>query len=190
MVVQRTSEHVAHRPRTDPRPGIVSPQRLQEIVKQIGGRSLESLDRAQVPDVARRAGAGAVVVGSIFKAGNEIRIDAQLEDLPTVACWWLKACAAPMCSRSSISWRRGSVTASGFMTPPVSAGYRTFQPHRSRRSACTRRVDAMSNSRMDDAEELLERAVAIDPTFADAYVQLANASRFRGFVGLQREVPW
>src|SRR5688572_13247492 len=60
---------------------IVSRQRLQEIVRQIGGRSLESLDRAQVPDVARRAGAGAVVVGSIFKVGNEIRIDAQLEDL-------------------------------------------------------------------------------------------------------------
>jgi tetratricopeptide (TPR) repeat protein len=47
--------------------------------------------------------------------------------------------------------------------------------------------DALINTRMDDAEKLLERAVAIDPGFADVYLHLATASSFRGLVGLQRE---
>ncbi len=67
------------------RPGIdiVSPQRLREVVRQIGGEALETLDERQVAEVARRAGAGAIVVGHIFKSGAELRIDVQLEDLST-----------------------------------------------------------------------------------------------------------
>ena len=38
---------------------IVSGQRLHEVVKQTGRDSLETLDRSQIADVARRAGAGA-----------------------------------------------------------------------------------------------------------------------------------
>ena len=60
---------------------IVSPQRLHEVIRQTGRDSLESLDQSQFADVARRAGAGAIVRGSIVRAGSEIRIDAQLEDL-------------------------------------------------------------------------------------------------------------
>ena len=47
----------------------------------MGGSSLETLGRADIAEVARRAGAGAIVVGGISRAGSEIRIDAQLEDL-------------------------------------------------------------------------------------------------------------
>jgi TolB-like protein len=60
---------------------IVSGQRLQDVTRQVGASSLEGLGRHQIAEVAQRAGAGAIVVGSISKAGSEIRIDAQLEDL-------------------------------------------------------------------------------------------------------------
>ena len=59
---------------------IVSVGRLQQALRQEGA-TLASLDRAGAADVARRAGAGAIVVGGIFRAGSEIRIDAQIEDL-------------------------------------------------------------------------------------------------------------
>ncbi len=47
----------------------------------MGAGSLETLGRNEIAEVAQRAGAGAIVVGGISKAGSEIRIDAQLEDL-------------------------------------------------------------------------------------------------------------
>src|SRR3990172_9582484 len=62
---------------------VVSSQRIHEILKQIGQENLESIDKGVVTEVARRAGAGAVVVGSIFKSGEEVRIDVQVEDVGT-----------------------------------------------------------------------------------------------------------
>ena len=167
---------------------IVSAQRLQEVVKQIGGQSLESLDRAQVPDVARRAGAGAVVVGSIFKAGNEIRIDAQLEDLSngrvlvaeSVRGTDVFALVDQLAARIRGGIGFHDATSIRRVSDVSTTSLEAFRLY-------SQAVDALFNSRMDDAEKLLERAVAIDPTFADAYVQLADASKFRGFLGLQRE---
>ncbi len=167
---------------------IVSPQRLQEIVKQTGSQSLESLDRAQLPDVARRAGAGAVVVGSIFKVGNEIRIDAQLEDLSngrvlvaeSVRGTDVFALVDQLAARIRDGVGFHDATSIRSVSDVSTTSLEAFRLY-------SQAVDAMFNSRMDDAEELLERAVAIDPTFADAYMQLAYASRFRGLMGLQRE---
>jgi tetratricopeptide (TPR) repeat protein len=48
-------------------------------------------------------------------------------------------------------------------------------------------LDALFNTRMNDAQASFERAIAIDPTFADAYLQLADAANFRGLVRLRRE---
>ena len=61
----------------------MSVQRLQETLDQSGAQSLDSLDGRQISQIAKRAGAGAVLVGSIIQAGSGMRIDAQLEDLAT-----------------------------------------------------------------------------------------------------------
>ena len=50
---------------------IVSGQRLQEVVRQMGAGSLETLGRNDIAEVAQRAGAGAIVVGGISKAGSK-----------------------------------------------------------------------------------------------------------------------
>jgi serine/threonine protein kinase/TolB-like protein len=58
---------------------VVSSERIHEALKQIGHDDLESIDKSVVAEVSRRAGAGAVVVGSIFKSCAEVRIDVQVE---------------------------------------------------------------------------------------------------------------
>ena len=48
-------------------------------------------------------------------------------------------------------------------------------------------VDAFANTRMDEAQQRLEAAVAIDPAFAEAYQQLASIMAFRRLPRPRRE---
>ena len=167
---------------------IVSGQRLHEVIRQMGASSLETLGRDEIAEVAQRAGAGAIVVGGISKAGSEIRIDAQLEDLAsgrvlvaesvrgTDLFVLVDQLAAQI--RDGIGFR--DATGIRKVSDVSTTSLEAFQLY-------SQAVDALFNTRMDDAQKLLERAVAIDPTFADAYLQLADASNFRGLLGLQRE---
>ena len=59
-----------------------------------------AIDRSRVLEVGRRAGAGAMVVGAVFKAGAEFRIDVQVQDVAAAVCSRAIALAAPKCSRS------------------------------------------------------------------------------------------
>ena len=160
---------------------IVSAQRLQEIVKEMGEDSLESLERNQVPDVARRAGAGAVVVGSIFQAGAEIRIDAQLEDLSTgrvlaaesVRGTDVFALVDQLAARirDGVGFRdAANIRGVADVSSNSLEAYRLYSLG----------VDAYSNVRPEDAQQLFERAVAIDPAFAAAYLHLAFVNDFIG----------
>jgi len=60
---------------------LVSNQRLHEVLRQVGAEDSSTIAEGQVLEVARRAGAGAVVTGSIFQAGEELRIDIQMENV-------------------------------------------------------------------------------------------------------------
>jgi eukaryotic-like serine/threonine-protein kinase len=167
---------------------IVSGQRLNEVVKQMGANSFETLGRSEMAEVAQRAGAGAIVVGGISKAGSEIRIDAQLEDLASGRVLAAESVQGTdvfaLVDQLGARIRNGI----GFRDAPgirkvsdvSTSSLEAFQLY-------SQGVEALFNTRMDDAQKLLERAVAIDPMFADAYLQLADASNFRGFPGLQRE---
>ncbi len=167
---------------------IVSTQRLHETVRQLGEESLESLDKAQVADVARKAGAGAIVVGSIVKSGSELRIDAQVEDLAggrvlmaesvrgTDLFTLVDQLAAQI--RDGIGFRdatniRGVADVSSMSLE----AYRLY----------SQGVEAYLSVRPEDAQRVLEQAVAIDPTFAEAYLQLAFVSEFLGRPGARAE---
>ena len=52
-------------------------------MKEVGHEDVEVIDKSVMAEVARRSGAGAVVVGSIYKVGEDIRIDVQLQDVET-----------------------------------------------------------------------------------------------------------
>ncbi|MEE9264968.1 MAG: serine/threonine-protein kinase, partial [Vicinamibacteria bacterium] len=144
---------------------VVSSQRLHEILKQIGHDNLESIDKSVVAEVARKAGAGAVVVGSIFKSGDEIRIDVQVEDVSTGRILSADSVRGedvfPLVDeltnsiRASLDMgdRPGGKALADVTTPSLEA----FQLY-------TEGLEASGNFRHEDARKLLEQAVEIDPS--------------------------
>ena len=166
---------------------IVSTQRLREVVKQMGG-TLETARRDQVAEIARRAGAGAIVVGGISKAGAEIRIDAQMEDLATG-----RILAAQSVRGTDLFLLVDQLTARirddvGFgdsgeirrVSDISTVSLPAFRLY-------LQGVDEFLKYRWDDARSLLERAVEIDPSFADAYLHLAHVHFFLGRYALQEK---
>ena len=161
---------------------IVSAQRLHEAIRQTGRDSLASLDQSQIADVARRAGAGAVVVGSIVKAGSEIRIDAQLEDLSSG-----RVLAADSVRGTDLFALVDQLAA----RIRDGVGLRDAAPIRHVADVSTSSLEAYrfysegltayNNTRSLDARSLFEKAVAIDPTFAQAYFHLSLVT---GQIGL------
>ena len=168
---------------------IVSAQRLQDAVKQVGGTSLDDLDKNQTAEVARRAGAGAIVVGSIFQTSAEVRIDARLEDLATGRVLAANTVRGEdvfgLVDQLAASIRAsivdldngGSVRRVAELSSSSLEAYRLYSEG----------VQAHMNTRWEDAQRLLERAVAIDPAFAEAYLQLASVNSFRRYPALRRD---
>jgi tetratricopeptide (TPR) repeat protein/TolB-like protein len=167
---------------------VVSSQRIQEILTELGQANVEAIDRSLVADVARRAGAGAVVLGSIFKLGDEIRIDVQVEDVNTGRVLSAESVRGqdvfPLVDeltgriRNSLDLR--DETADRPIADVTTASLEAFQLY-------TEGAEASDNLRLTDARRLLEQAVAIDPSFAMAYFELAEAMRTLGQAGLSDE---
>ena len=56
---------------------VIGTDRLQVAVGQLGAKSLDVLERSRFGEIARHAGAGAMVLGSIFSLGEQYRIVGQ-----------------------------------------------------------------------------------------------------------------
>ena len=160
---------------------VVSTRRLLETAKQLRIGDLDTLDRAQAADVARRAGAGAMVVGSIFRSGAEIRIDAQVEDLGSGRV--LVAQSARGTDLFSIVDQLASQIRSG-VGVENSGGIRRVADISTSSLDAYRLfalgVDASDHLRTRDAHRLLTDAVRVDPSFASAYLYLGSVSYFDG----------
>jgi len=155
---------------------IVSAQRVHEALRDAGHTDLSALNRSQAAEVARRAGAGAVVAGTIYRSGDEIRIDAQVEELATG-----RVLAADSVSGKDVFVLADSLAARirtgiGFgdsvdlrritdVSSTSIAAYRLY----------TRGLDASVNLRWQESAKFLEQAVVIDPSFAEAHLRLAAA---------------
>ena len=59
---------------------VIATQRLYDLLALAGRDPTQTLDRATASELARWAGAGIVISGAVFKAGNRYRIDAQAYD--------------------------------------------------------------------------------------------------------------
>lgn len=160
---------------------IVSTQRLQGAVKQMGAASLDSLDRSEVADVARRAGAGAVVVGSVFRSGNEIRIDAQVEDLSsgrvlaaqTVRGTDVFALSDQLAGRIREVIGLGDASDIRHVADMSSRSLEAYRLY-------SEGMDAFANVRWEEAVRALDAAVEHDPTFAQAHLSLAYVHEEEG----------
>jgi TolB-like protein/thioredoxin-like negative regulator of GroEL len=62
---------------------VIATQRLYDLAAMAGGDERPDLDQSTVTELARWAGAGLVISGSVFKLGEVYRIDAQAYDTRT-----------------------------------------------------------------------------------------------------------
>jgi TolB-like protein/tRNA A-37 threonylcarbamoyl transferase component Bud32/Tfp pilus assembly protein PilF len=160
---------------------VVSGQRLEEAARQIGGTGVDVLSSAEFADVARRSGAGAVVSGTIMRAGDEIRVDVELHDLATG-----RVVAAESGRGNDVFAIADHLTAriraaagfadSGAVKRVADVSSSSLEAYR----LYSEGVDACLNMRWSDAYQQLEAAIAIDPTFAEAYLQLAVVASSHG----------
>ena len=167
---------------------IVSERRLLQALAQSGGASLASLDKEQAADVARRAGAGAIVSGTIYRSGSEIRIDAQVEDLTNG-----RVLAARSVRGTDVFALVDQLSSEirevvGFGNAPdvrnvTNVSSTSLEAYRLYSAG----AEAASNARFRDAEKLLKAAVAIDPGFAEAYLRLAHLAGGMGDKNLHDE---
>ena len=160
---------------------VVSSQRIEKILKQIGEEDLESLDQSVVDEVARQAGAGAVVMGSIFKSGEEIRLDVQVQDVESGRILSAESVRGEdvfsmvdeITGRIRTSLSLGESPEVRPLAEVTTASLEAFQLYNEGH-------EAVLNLRLGDAREPLERAVEIDPSFAMAYLDLAYLARRSG----------
>ena len=167
---------------------VVSTQRIHEILTQLGQEDLDSVDKSVVSEVARRAGAGAVVLGSIFKSGDEIRIDVQVEDVAS----------GRVLSAESV---RGEdvFPLVDELTSRIQAGREVSRPIEVRSLAevttpsleafqlYTEGFEASQNARFNEGRRLFEEALEIDPSFAMATMELSGLASIRGETSLARD---
>jgi tetratricopeptide (TPR) repeat protein len=133
-----------------------------------------------VLEVARRAGAGAVATGAVFKSGPEVRIDLQLQDVATGRVLGARTARGgdvfplvdELTKEIQTTLRMGGAAAPSVADVSSSSleAYRLY----------TEAQAAGQNLRVAEARGLLEKAVAIDPQFASAYFMLSGLT---GFVG-------
>jgi serine/threonine protein kinase/tetratricopeptide (TPR) repeat protein len=160
---------------------VVSAERIGEILKELGQTDPVRIDPTQVLDVGRRAGAGALVVGTVLKAGADVRIDATVQDVASgrvlgahsVRGTEVLALADDLSARIRTSLNLTgdpSVRAVAEVTSSSLEAYRLFNEAE----------EARDNVRYADARRLLEQAVRIDPSFGSAYFGLATAAQRMG----------
>jgi serine/threonine protein kinase/tetratricopeptide (TPR) repeat protein len=159
---------------------VVSTQRMFLIQKQLGNEDAAAIDRTTAADIARRAGAGTMVTGSI-RLGDQVRITAEMVRVRNGAIIATLEESGqrlddlfPMVDRLTerIRTRLGmpeATPAQALRIADVSTtsldAYQHYQ----------KGLDSLLRWNTVAARKELEQAVAIDPAFAGAWVSLAQA---------------
>jgi eukaryotic-like serine/threonine-protein kinase len=155
---------------------VLSNQRIAEVLKDLGLGS-GPIDKSRVLDVGRRAGAGALVVGSVFKSGNTYRVDVQVEDVATGKLLGAKsvegASIFPLADQLTASIR-DALNLSPAPAAPAVGDVLTSSPEAYRMYLDG--LQAIGNVRNDDARASFQKAVQLDPGFASAYFYLLSLS--------------
>ena len=151
------------------------------MLSDLGQESLEAIDKGVVGDVARRAGAGAVVTGSVFKSGAEFRLDVQVEDIESGRVLTAESARGadvfPLIDTLTRRIRAGlQVTVQAAGRPIAEVTTSSLDAYH----AYTEALEARRQVRLTDASEKLERATEIDPGFALAHYELWTIAKLRG----------
>ena len=150
---------------------VIGSERLEASFGELGRDPSDASARGPV---ARHAGAGAVLAGSLFKSGNDMRIDVQVEDVETgrvVAAGseqgqdvfaLVDALTTRIRTALDVKDRPAGRPLKDVTTSSLVA-YELY----------VKGLEAWHNRRWGDARTIFDEAVRIDPAFALAHAQLA-----------------
>jgi len=161
---------------------VVSSQRLFDILKLIGKQDVETIDRHVATAIAKRAQVKTMLLGSIIKIGNKIRINTQLCDVLTgsnVGAEQVEGTkvedvfdVVDLLTEKVID--RLGTGASGVGDQPLKIADVTTSSYEAYK-CYERGLENIWRWEFSNAAENFERAVDIDSTFAMAHLQLAVA---------------
>ncbi len=154
-------------------------------------RIMESLDQDEVKagrvspqdylDAAKDLGATTVLSGSYFKVGNNVRIDARLENIEDGKVLFGEKVIGtdPFALVDSLTNKvAASMNISQAATDRGVASVTSSSPEAYKQYMLG--MDRMAVSEMDEAINYFKQAIAIDSTFALPYMRIGMANAFRG----------
>ena len=158
---------------------VIGSARIEEIGRAMPAESGAGKDRAL--DVGRQAGAGALVVGNVFKAGNDISIDAQVQDVATgrlIGAHTVQGANVFALADDLAARIRGTLNmaADGTARRVADVSSSSVEAYRLYNEG----TEVFNDLRRPEARRFFERAVEIDPQFASAYFQLEAVTRQLG----------
>ena len=172
MAHDRGSHDAAHGPRRSLGVRVVSDQGASRTYAGVDWRR-----------AAREAGASAVVSGSIFKNGPEYRIDVQVEDVEEARILAARSARGEDVFRlvdDLTRWVRDTVSADAAPEPnPIPPLREMTTTSLEAFRLYNEGLEARRHLRLSDARRLLTEAVAIDPSFALANLELQEIARWQ-----------
>lgn len=155
---------------------VLSRQQLASILESLGRRRSGELDLATALEVGTRCGASALVTGSFTRIGGRTRVDIELHDAKT---------GHLMVAETAVAERAEQILTQVDLLAGKLAGRLGAAPGEPRgrlREARTENVDAyryyslaLEQARaiqVPEAVALLEKAIALDPSFAMAHARI------------------
>ena len=155
---------------------VISSERIDEILRDLGREGQRGLNRSQVLDVGRKSGAGVLVAGTVFKTNGSVRIDAQVQDVASgriLSAYSVSGADVFPLADELTSRIRGGLKLAG--AEPAARVADVTSSNLEAYRLYVEGLDAYMNYRHVDARRLFDRALQLDPAFASAmfYVSLS-----------------
>jgi serine/threonine-protein kinase len=135
-----------------------------------------------LPALARQVQVDAVVTGSLMRAGNELRVSAQLVAVPEGSLLWSHTIQAPIHDLFQLQDALTNAIVSALHVPLTAHDHRTLRqdvPASAEAYELFLRGNkiATDSSQWQEVRDLYERAVALDPGYAPAWARLGRTLR-------------
>ena len=158
-------------------------ERTASLLRRRGIADPADLDFEVARELAREARVGTLVLGDLRKEGDSLAVEAKVHDVRSgerlateVMRVALSADPRPVFDSLAVRILRVSGAPPGERPELVSQTTRSLEAYR----AYLQGVDALQQFNTDSARALLERAVALDSTFALAYLRLRDVDGWAG----------
>lgn len=145
-------------------------------------RSPQAASGVDVRAIGRDLSVDVVFTGTLLRAGDDVRVSAQLADAATGTLIWSDVAQAPIADLFQLQDTLTNRIVSS-LALPLTARDRQSLDRQAPASAAAYELYLRANeltrdpSRWDDARDLYERSLAIDPTYAPAWAALGRARR-------------